>query len=106
MSIFDFEKMTPFGKVQSVDTSTVVVHVMDSVQLSCLQVNHLIAIRSSKTGQFTVSFYKANCEHYNGPINPDHDYKKHREHGIVNERRERRHIPWHTDIIRHSSRQT
>ena len=27
---------------------------------------------------------------YNGPINPDHDYKKHREHGIVNERRERR----------------
>lgn len=54
MSIFDFEKMTPFGKVQSVDTSTVVVHVMDSVQLSCLQVNHLIAIRSSKTGQVLI----------------------------------------------------
>lgn len=51
MSIIRFEEMESFGKVQSVDTSTVIIHVNNTDQLSCLQVNHLIVIRSSRVGQ-------------------------------------------------------
>lgn len=51
MGIFNFEEMSSFGKVQGVDTSTVVIMVNDNTQLSKLQVNHLIAIRASKLGQ-------------------------------------------------------
>ena len=51
MGIFHFDDMHPLGMVQSVDTSNVVVCVEDSTQLSQLQVNHLVVIRSSKTGQ-------------------------------------------------------
>lgn len=51
MGIFSFDEMRPLGQVQSVDTANVVVCVEDSAQLSQLQVNHLVAIRSSKTGQ-------------------------------------------------------
>lgn len=50
MSVFEFDQMTSFGKVQSVDTSTVIIHVTAAEQLSSLQVNHLIAIRSSMNG--------------------------------------------------------
>ena len=51
MGIFPFDEMSPLGRVQSVDTANVIVCVEDPAQLSQLQVNHLVAIRSSKTGQ-------------------------------------------------------
>lgn len=51
MSVFNFDTMHAFGRVQSVDTATIVVQVEDAAQLSKLQVNHLIAIRASKVGQ-------------------------------------------------------
>lgn len=51
MSIFNFDEMQAFGRVLGVDTATIIVQVEDSSQLSRLQVNHLIAIRSSKMGQ-------------------------------------------------------
>jgi DNA helicase HerA-like ATPase len=51
MSIFDFDKLESFGKVQGVDTAMVLVVVTDSNQLSKLQVNNLVAIRASKRGQ-------------------------------------------------------
>lgn len=51
MSIFNFDEMNAFGRVQSVDTATAVVQVEDPAQLSRLQVNHLVAIRASKVGQ-------------------------------------------------------
>ncbi len=54
MSIFDFSDKKEFGKVQSVDTAMVVVRVNDIEQLSKLQVNHFIAIRSSKSGQVLI----------------------------------------------------
>lgn len=54
MSVLDFYGYKPFGKVQSVDTSSVVVKVDDTDQLSNLQVNHFVAIRSSKTSQFLI----------------------------------------------------
>ena len=52
MSIFNFDDQVPIGKVQSVDTSMVVIHVEQSEMLSKIQVNHMIAIRSSKVGQW------------------------------------------------------
>jgi DNA helicase HerA-like ATPase len=51
MSVFNFDAMSAIGKVQSVDTAVVVVKVEQTKLLSKLQVNHLVAIRSSKTGQ-------------------------------------------------------
>ena len=54
MSIFSFEGQNPIGKVQSVDTSTIVVHVDESDLLSKLQVNHMVVIRSSKLGQWLI----------------------------------------------------
>lgn len=54
MSIFNFDDQVPIGKVQSVDTSMVVIHVEQSEMLSKIQVNHMIAIRSSKVGQWLI----------------------------------------------------
>lgn len=54
MSVLDFSEIKSFGMVQSVDTSSVVVKVDDTDQLSNLQVNHFVAIRSSKTSQFLI----------------------------------------------------
>lgn len=54
MSIFTFESMQVFGRVQSVDTATAIVNVTNVVLLSKLQVNHLIAIRASKAGQVLI----------------------------------------------------
>ncbi len=51
MGIFNFDEMQAFGRVLGVDTATIIVQVEDPSQLSRLQVNHLIAIRSSKMGQ-------------------------------------------------------
>jgi uncharacterized protein len=54
MAIFNFENQKAIGKVQSVDTSMVVVHVEKAELLSKLQVNHLVVIRASKVGQFLI----------------------------------------------------
>lgn len=54
MSVFKLDEMTALGVVQSVDTSTVVIHVSDADLLSKLQVNHLIVIRSSKVGRYLI----------------------------------------------------
>ena len=54
MSLLDPSKLNPFGKVQSVDTSSVVVRVDDASQLSNLQVNHFVTIRSSKSSQYLI----------------------------------------------------
>ena len=55
MGIFNYDDMEVFGKVQGVDTTTVIVQVTDIEQLSKLQVNNLGAIRSSKRGQTLIS---------------------------------------------------
>lgn len=51
MKIFNYDEMSIIGKVQSVDTSNVVIHVEDATLLSKLQVNHLVVLRSSKQNQ-------------------------------------------------------
>ena len=54
MSIFKFEDNQSIGTVYSVDTSTVVIKIEDLDKLRRLQVNHLVAIKSSKSGQFLI----------------------------------------------------
>lgn len=52
--IIDLDKEKLIGTVESVDTATVIVHVNDPQLLSAVQVNHLVAIRSSKVGQILI----------------------------------------------------
>ncbi len=54
MSIFNLDSEEVIGKVQSVDTASIVVDVEKSELLSKLQVNHLVLIRASKVGQYLI----------------------------------------------------
>lgn len=54
MSIFNLDSEEVIGKVQSVDTASIVVGVEKSELLSKLQVNHLVLIRASKVGQYLI----------------------------------------------------
>lgn len=51
MEVLNFEKKDTLGTVESVDTSTVIIRVDSDEKIKGLQVNHLIAIQSPKTGQ-------------------------------------------------------
>lgn len=54
MSIFDFEDDLSIGSVYSVDTATIIIKIDQIEKLRKLQVNHLIAIKSSKSGQHLI----------------------------------------------------
>lgn len=54
MTLFDYEDKDAIGAVYSVDTGTVLVSVSDEEKLRTVQVNHLVAIRSSKAGQHLI----------------------------------------------------
>lgn len=54
MSLFDYKTGEEVGRVESVDTASVIVKITDEARLRGLQVNHLVAIRSSKAGQHLV----------------------------------------------------
>ena len=54
MAIFKFEEETSIGTVFSVDTATIIVKVAELDKLRKLQVNHLVAIKSSKAGQHLI----------------------------------------------------
>ena len=54
MTMFDYKAKESIGTVESVDTGTVVVHVENEEKLKVLQVNQLVALRSSKVGQFLI----------------------------------------------------
>ncbi|MCF2875575.1 MULTISPECIES: ATP-binding protein [unclassified Tenacibaculum] len=54
MSIFKFVDEQSIGTVYSVDTSTLVIKIEDLDKLRRLQVNHLVAIKSSRSGQFLI----------------------------------------------------
>ena len=53
------------GKVESVDTATVIVHVTDAQLLSSIQVNHLVIIRASKVGQLLIGMVNKIVRKYN-----------------------------------------
>ena len=54
MSIFDYSNSEAIGKVYSVDTGTILVHVSDLDALRRMQVNHLVVLRSSRAGQHLI----------------------------------------------------
>lgn len=54
MAIFKFEDDTSIGTVFSVDTATIIVKVAELDKLRKLQVNHLVAVKSSKAGQHLI----------------------------------------------------
>jgi len=54
MSLFDYKDVDSLGKVKTVDTATVVVAVENLELLRKLQVNRLVALRSSKGGQHLI----------------------------------------------------
>lgn len=54
MAIFTFEEATSIGTVFSVDTSTIIVKIEELEKLRRLQVNHLVAVKSSKAGQHLI----------------------------------------------------
>lgn len=54
MAIFNFEDSSSIGTVFSVDTATLIIKVDELEKLRKLQVNHLVAIQSSKAGQFLI----------------------------------------------------
>ncbi|MCT7905187.1 Type IV secretory pathway, VirB4 components [Candidatus Ornithobacterium hominis] len=54
MAIFTFEDKSSIGTVFSVDTATLIIKVDELEKLRKLQVNHLVAIQSSKAGQHLI----------------------------------------------------
>lgn len=54
MAIFTFQESATIGTVFSVDTATIIVKVDELDKLRKLQVNHLIAVKSSKAGQHLI----------------------------------------------------
>lgn len=54
MAIFSFDEKEIIGTVFSVDTATIIVKIDELDKLRRLQVNHLIAVRSSKAGQHLI----------------------------------------------------
>ncbi len=54
MSIFNYKPEDLLGTVESVDTTTVVIRVESDERLHDLQVNHLLAVQSSKTNQHLI----------------------------------------------------
>jgi hypothetical protein len=54
MSIFDYKHDEVLGTVESVDTASVIVRIEKDDHLRGLQVNHLIAVQSTKTNQHLI----------------------------------------------------
>lgn len=54
MAILNFEENASIGTVFSVDTATLIIKVEELDKLRKLQVNHLVAIQSSKAGQYLI----------------------------------------------------
>ncbi|WP_268124914.1 ATP-binding protein [Roseivirga pacifica] len=73
MAIFQFEESTKIGTVFSVDTSTLIVKVEELEKLRKLQVNHLIAIKSSKAGQHLIGIINRITRKVSNEENPVSD---------------------------------
>ena len=54
MAIFKFDDALAIGTVFSVDTATLIIKVEELNKLRKLQVNHLVAVKSSKAGQHLI----------------------------------------------------
>jgi len=54
MGIFNYKPDDVLGTVESVDTSAVIIRVENDDRLRDLQVNHLVAVQSTKTNQHLI----------------------------------------------------
>jgi len=54
MSVFDYKPEDVLGTVESVDTTSIIVRVDDDDRLRGLQVNHLVAVQSTKINQHLI----------------------------------------------------
>ncbi len=73
MAIFKFEEATSIGTVFSVDTSTIIVKVEELEKLRKLQVNHLVAVKSSKAGQHLIGIINRITRKVSDESNPVSD---------------------------------
>ncbi|MEF2965486.1 ATP-binding protein [Paenibacillus sp. M1] len=73
MAIFELQDDQSVGKVQSVDTTSVVVKVNKSDMLSKLQVNHLVVIRASKRGQHLIGLVVKIMRKFDEDVEEDQD---------------------------------
>lgn len=71
MTIFCFSQNDVLGVVDGVDTSSVTVEIEDEQKLKGIQVNHLIAIQSSKVGQHLIGMVSKIIRKSNGLDDPE-----------------------------------
>ena len=73
MAIFTFEEASSIGTVFSVDTATLIIKVDELEKLRKLQVNHLVAIQSSKAGQHLIGIINRITRKASGEEQPTGD---------------------------------
>ena len=75
MTIFSFDDAEALGRVQSVDTATVIVRIRDVEALRSLQVNRLVVLQSSLAGQHLIGVIqkitRTAVEQKLGPVDVD-----------------------------------
>lgn len=61
----------PLGKIESVDTTSVVIKVVDEQNLNSIQVNNLLKIRSTKTGESIIGLVTKIMRKSSSKVEPD-----------------------------------
>ncbi|MDE0518546.1 MAG: ATP-binding protein [Bdellovibrionales bacterium] len=64
-------QQNPFGKVESVDTGNVVIKVIEEQKLNSIQVNNLLRIRSTKTGEAIIGLVIKIMRKSSDKVEPD-----------------------------------
>ena len=64
-------EQNPFGKVESVDTGNVIIKVIEEEKLNSIQVNNLLCIRSTKTGESIIALVVKIMRKSSDKVEPD-----------------------------------
>jgi len=73
MSVFQFSDSDSIGTVFSVDTATLIIKVDELEKLRRLQVNHLVAVSSSKAGQYLIGIINRITRKISDDVNSTED---------------------------------
>ena len=68
-------EQNPLGKVESVDTGNVIIKVIDEQRLNSIQVNNLLRIRSTKTGESIIALVVKIMRKSSDKLEPDNPDK-------------------------------